>query len=249
LRHRVLGPYSLGALALVPLGQVHLGFGIAGTAIATVTWIIATRIGDGATVRIATMTLLIAVIGASGAPFGIWFVIGLMWLTSRWWSVLTPDQGWVPAGHATPLVRWLTVLTVIGAGIALTFWALRTDQFAEATVDLADMTSRLPLGVVAISIVVFVIANSITEEVAYRGIAFEAAAAVFPTFYAVVAQAIAFGTLHVAGFPSGVIGVGLALGYGLVLGTIRQITGGLRFPIIAHMAADATIAVLVVVLI
>jgi hypothetical protein len=34
----------------------------------------------------------------------------------------------------------------------------------------------------------------------------------------------------------------------LVLGTIRQVTGGLRFPIVAHMAADATIAVLVIAL-
>jgi uncharacterized protein len=55
-------------------------------------------------------------------------------------------------------------------------------------------------------------------------------------------QAVAFGALHVAGFPAGAIGVVIAAGYGLVLGTLRMITGGLRYPIVAHVCADLTIA-------
>ena len=63
-----------------------------------------------------------------------------------------------------------------------------------------------------------------------------------------MAQAVAFGTLHVAGFPSGLAGVGLTFGYGVVIGVMRHVSGGLRFPVLAHMTADAAIAVLVIVL-
>jgi hypothetical protein len=52
--------------------------------------------------------------------------------------------------------------------------------------------------------------------------------------------------MHVVGFPAGVVGVGLSFGYALVLGIIRHFTAGLQFPIMAHMVADATIALLVI---
>jgi hypothetical protein len=43
-------------------------------------------------------------------------------------------------------------------------------------------------------------------------------------------------------------GVGLTFVYGVMIGIMRQVSGGLRFPVLAHMAADATIAILVIVL-
>jgi membrane protease YdiL (CAAX protease family) len=113
---------------------------------------------------------------------------------------------------------------------------------------LVEVGQRVPTWALVVFVVVFVIVNAATEEVAYRGIAFEAAAHAFPAIGAIVGQAIAFGTLHVSGFPSGAMGVVLTFSYGLSLGVIRHLTGGIKFPVLAHMTADATIAILVIVL-
>jgi membrane protease YdiL (CAAX protease family) len=194
------------------------------------------------------MTLLIAAFGSIGIPFAIWFVVVAMWLASLWLPQLVPDTGWLPRGRATPVVWGLTGALVIFAGIGLTLWALGTDQMGESTIQLLEAAQDLPGPALATALVVFIVVNAVTEEIAYRGIVFDAAGSVFGPKPAVIAQAIAFGTLHVAGFPAGPVGVGLAFGYGLTLGTVRHLTGGLQFPIIAHMAADTTIAILFVVL-
>ncbi len=95
----------------------------------------------------------------------------------------------------------------------------------------------------------FVTVNSLVEEIAYRGIAFEGASSIASPPLAIVSQAVAFGTFHVSGIPSGGPGVVLALLYGLALGWIRHISGGLVFPIVAHVVADAAILTLVLVMI
>ena len=190
------------------------------------------------------MTLLLAVIGLSGVPFGIWLVIGLMWVASRWVPVLEPSMGWLPRGHYTPLTWLLTGITVAVAGTGLALWARWTDEFGQSTLEMIATARRLPAVTLVVAVALFVIVNAVTEEVAYRGIAFEAAAT-FQPIAAVAAQAVAFGTLHVAGFPAGVVGVGLAFAYGLMLGLLRHLTGGLRLPVIAHMGADAAIALVV----
>jgi membrane protease YdiL (CAAX protease family) len=56
-----------------------------------------------------------------------------------------------------------------------------------------------------------------------------------------VLQAVAFGTLHVVGFPAGAVGVGLSFLYGAMLGIIRVATGGLRVAVIAHVATNAAL--------
>lgn len=221
---------SLGGLALVPLGQIHVGFGAAGTLVAIGTWWVGARVRDWPTVRVAVMTLLVLLTGLSGLPFGIWLVIGLMWLASLWVPFLTPEGGWLPAGRATPVAWLLTGVVVVVAGVGLTVWALTTEQFSESTVELVEAARSLPWPALALAVIGFVIVNAITEELAYRGVAFEAAAGVLSPGFAVLVQAIAFGALHVVGFPAGAAGVGLSFAYGLALGTIRHITAGLRFP-------------------
>ena len=238
---RALG---LIGLALVPLGQVQLGLGVLGAILATITVVIGIQRIDGPTVRVASMTLLLAAIGLLGVPLGIWIVIGVMWLASRWVPVLEPSAGWLPRGQSTPLTWLLTGMTAAAAGTGLVLWTRWTDEFGKSTLETVATARRLPVVTLVFAVVIFVIVNAVTEEVAYRGIAYEAAA-IFPPIAAVTAQAVAFGTLHVAGFPAGTVGVGLAFGYGLILGILRHLTGGLRLPVIAHMAADATIALVV----
>ena len=237
---------SLAGLALVPLGQIYVGFGALGTALALGALWVGVRARDWPTVRVAVVTILILLTGLTGLPFGIWLVIGLMWLVSLRVSFLQPNGGWLPPGHGTPAAWVLTGVVVVLAGVGLTIWALTTEQFGESTAELVEVARGLSPPVLVLAVLVFVTFNAVTEELAYRGIAFEAAAGVFSPGLAVLIQALAFGALHVAGFPAGSVGVGLAFGYGLVLGVIRLITAGLRIPIVAHVAADATIALLVI---
>ena len=96
-----------------------------------------------------------------------------------------------------------------------------------------------------LAVAVFVVVNATAEEVAYRVVAFDAARRSVGPWLAVVVQAATFGTLHVAGFPAGLAGIGLTFLYGLALGAIRLLTGGLRLAIGVHMLADATVAALV----
>ncbi len=240
---------SLAALTLVPLGAVSLPAGVVGALLAVFTGVAAIRTRGWPTVRLAMMVVLLAVAGGSGIPFAIWLVVGAMWLVGHKVPELVPASGWLPRGSSGPVAWWLVGMTVVGAGAALTAWARWTDRFGEGTIDAVEAIRPWPVALLVPAVVVFVIGNAVTEEIAFRGIAYETAAALFPPIGAVLAQAVAFGTLHVAGFPAGLLGVGMAFGYGLALGTIRHLTAGLRLPVIAHMAADATIAILALTII
>ncbi|MCY7401568.1 MAG: CPBP family intramembrane metalloprotease [Nocardioides sp.] len=61
---------------------------------------------------------------------------------------------------------------------------------------------------------------------------------------AVVLQAVAFGALHLHGVPSGPVGIVMAGAWGLLLGVMRVRSRGLLAPYVTHLAADATIVLL-----
>ena len=61
---------------------------------------------------------------------------------------------------------------------------------------------------------------------------------------AVVLQALAFGVLHLHGVPNGPVGMVMAGVWGLLLGVLRLRSRGLLAPYVTHIAADATIVVL-----
>jgi membrane protease YdiL (CAAX protease family) len=69
-----------------------------------------------------------------------------------------------------------------------------------------------------------------------------------PGFAALVLQALAFGAIHIRGFPRGWLGVGLACIYGLLMGVIRRRAGGMFAPWIAHVFTDVVIAGIVLFL-
>jgi membrane protease YdiL (CAAX protease family) len=88
--------------------------------------------------------------------------------------------------------------------------------------------------------------NALLEEVIFRGILLDALTAAIGASWAVVVQAVAFGVGHVHGYPPGPLGIALAAMYGLMLGLLRQRSGGLAAPWVAHVFADATIFWIVV---
>jgi membrane protease YdiL (CAAX protease family) len=242
---RALPLLALTALALLPLGQVVPVVGLAGGTLALIVVVAGVRAGSWPAVRVATMGLLLGVFGLFGLPFALWPAIGVLWLSSRRRPDLRPDAGWVPSGHSSAWTWGLAVATVLGAAAALTAWLLSEPALGASTVQLVDLARGAPVGVIVGFVAVFVLVNPLVEEVAYRGVAYEAARAGAPVATAVVLQAVAFGTLHVAGLPAGAVGVGLSFAYGLVLGMIRVSTGGLRVVVLTHIATNAAIAALV----
>ncbi len=87
----------------------------------------------------------------------------------------------------------------------------------------------------------FSIGNAVLEEVAFRGILFDALAGEWNAAVAVVVTALVFGFIHQAGYPPGSLGAVLAGLYGVALGVLRVWTGGLLVPMFCHVFADATI--------
>jgi uncharacterized protein len=245
---RALPLLSVVALALLPLGQVTIVIGLLGAVLAAVVGIAGVRVRCWVAVRVAVMALLMAVIGLAGVPFSLWLAVGALWLASRRWRSLRPDGGWFPPGHPSRAARVMLVATVVGTTAALSLWVLSEPALGESTRQLAELARRTPSAVVAVFVVVFVLVNPLIEEIAYRLLVFDAARSAMSVPAALVVQAVAFGTLHVVGFPAGAIGVALSFVYGLALGVIRVMTGGLRLAMIAHIAANATIAALVLAL-
>jgi membrane protease YdiL (CAAX protease family) len=61
-------------------------------------------------------------------------------------------------------------------------------------------------------------------------------------------QAILFGAHHyLAGFPNGASGLVLTLIYGFLLGILRRLSGGMLAPLMAHIAADLVIFIILLV--
>jgi hypothetical protein len=92
--------------------------------------------------------------------------------------------------------------------------------------------------------VLFSIFNAIFEEVVFRGILFDAFESQWGIWVAAVATALLFGYGHMHGYPPGPLGAVLAGIYGLCLAWLRVFSGGIGLPIIAHVAADATIFII-----
>lgn len=240
---------SLLSLILLPLGQLQPLLGVMGALIAIGAAVVGVRLRVWPAVRVCTLTILLTVAGMAGIPFAVWLAVAGLWLAGSRFSPLRPDSGWLPTGRNSATTWALTAVLVLVAAIGLTVWIRAVPEPAESTMDLVELAREASPIVVVSFVIIFVIANATAEEIAYRGIAQEAARSVLSPAGAVAAQAVAFATLHVVGFPAGTSGVAMSFGYGVMLGVLRHLTGGLRVPIIAHMAADATIAILVVTLI
>ncbi len=152
------------------------------------------------------------------------------------WQRCAPDR---------PTVA-LFVATVAASVVALVLYAwLAAPDVADMAGDLGD----LPRWAVPAVGVGFALVNPAVEEALYRGALFRALEAETPRAWAaIVGQGIAFGALHVAGFPGGALGIVMAGAWGTALGVLRHRTGGLRLPWLAHVATNVVIYVVVLLL-
>lgn len=146
-------------------------------------------------------------------------------------------------GEASRPTLMATFVITIGSSSALLAFHHLTHP------DVSGYATVLPaskLGGVIAASALFSVVNASCEEVIFRGIFFDALESQWGRYGAALGAALLFGLGHLHGYPPGPLGATLAGVYGLCLGALRIMTGGLGLPVIAHVFADATICVIVV---
>ena len=203
--------------------------------------------------RLRSVVGLLAILTTGAAlPMSVWpahWVVLLAGLALYYRALAPetrPEPGWWARGAFTPLLIALIALT---SGIALYLW------WWWAAPDLSAHRALLPdvdWPWLVLAGLAFSMANAFVEEVLFRGLLqsfllrafaglFGSRSATTHRALAVVGSAFAFGIAHWSGFPSGASGAALAGIYGLMLGALRERSGGLLSPWVAHIAADAVI--------
>jgi uncharacterized protein len=184
-------------------------------------------------VRYFPVILALGLLGYAGVVRGVpWLRGTTTW--ARWGSF---DAG----------VCLLSLGAWLLAAVALLSWYLLLHP------NIADIVKAyvpsLPLGLLIAGGLIFAMLNAAVEEAAYRGVFLHALdRSLGPGFAALLLQAVAFGAIHIRGFPRGWLGVGLACIFGLFMGVIRRRGGGMFAPWIAHVFTDVLIAGIVLLL-
>jgi membrane protease YdiL (CAAX protease family) len=152
-----------------------------------------------------------------------------------------PTSSWARRGSVDAGVWLLAAACALAAAVGLSVW------FAIWRPDIDDLVAAfvppVPLWLLIVGGVLFSMVNAAVEEAAFRGVLMHGLdSALGPGVAALALQALAFGALHIEGFPRGAAGVGLAMTYGLMMGIVRRRSGGLLAPWAAHVATDMAIA-------
>lgn len=154
---------------------------------------------------------------------------------------------WLCRGEFSRRVVALTVVLVAGSAAALVLWAITGDRDFSAYRSFIPSV-RLPV-LIAYGLL-FASANAVFEEFLARALLYDGFAALTGRVApAIVAQALLFALWHFNGFPGGWIGVALVFVWSLLLGVLRHLSRGMVAPLVAHFFADATIAVILLVLV
>ena len=151
---------------------------------------------------------------------------------------LRRSMAWLHAGRLSSASIAVTIAVMVLTVLSLVLFHTTVHP------DVRGYRAAIPFGVlggVVMAGVVFTIVNATLEELVFRGILFDALQSQWGVWVTLAATALLFGVGHVRGYPSGVVGACLAALFGLAMGVLRLWTGGLALPILAHMAADATI--------
>ncbi len=199
-------------------------------------------------VRQAVLLVDLLVVAVTVEVLGLWPVPAAIAVVLAWWlgGRGVEEHRWSPwlrHGRWTPELPWLVAGTVVVTAGALLAW----QRLADGTLpqDYLDAAAGRPWALIVLGGVAFSLVNAAVEEVVFRGVLLSALSAVLGVTAAVVLQAVAFGVLHLNGVPSGPAGMAMAGAWGLLLGVMRVRSRGLLAPYVTHVAADATIVLLV----
>jgi len=139
------------------------------------------------------------------------------------------------------LAATLGIVVLSSAALLLYQWLFHPD--------LTELAAQLPIRTGMpwlLAGAVFAVGNAVMEEVIFRGVLQDALVSQVGQAAGVAIQAVVFGLGHARGYPPGEMGLVLAGLYGLILGMLREWSGGLGAAIVAHVFADATIYAIVV---
>lgn len=230
--------------SVAPPGGTAAAAGLAAIVLTAIAW----RRRAPASSSLGLLFVLCLVLGLAGlGPQQVVFALAF-----ASYAVVVSRVPWLREG-----IRWLAPGSVHGRILALgvafagVSGAAVLGWYALARPDLADLARTfIPdwgLWRLVPAAILFSIVNAALEEAAYRGVVLDALDnALGAGVAALVLQAIAFAALHFqAGVPRGLVGVGLAFVYGVVLGALRRRAGGLMAPFITHVLTDLVIVTIV----
>ena len=233
------------AAPLLPL-KAAIGAATGTAVLAVVAWYQRCR----AAVPVSTFCVICLGLVFFGVPyFQVVLAVGLLGYAGvvRGVPWLRGTVTWARWGSFDRDVRLLSAAACLLAAVALLTWYLLLHP------NVADIVKAfvpdLPLGLLILGGLIFSMVNAALEEGAYRGVILHALdTSIGPGFAALLLQALAFGAVHIGGFPRGWLGVGLACIYGVFMGFIRRRAGGMFAPWIAHVFTDVVIAGIVLLL-
>lgn len=158
-------------------------------------------------------------------------------------DLLRPGLAWLRRGRISSLGIALGGAVIVVSAVSLIIW------YRLFNPDISEFTAFLPRasGVALLSAgLAFSLVNALVEEYIYRGILWEGLLDITQSWKTtLIIHALIFGVAHWWGVPNGVVGVVMAVVYGLMMGGVRYISGGLLLPIVVHLFADLVIFALV----
>jgi membrane protease YdiL (CAAX protease family) len=246
LRDKLLSLAVLAALAVHPLAPRGAALAVHAATLTSVVLALFTYRASQAAVAVRSLAAMGACLAvAMELPVLPWQAVMLVALAAffalgRAFPTLQPSPTWRAKGAAplgwTALVGGVTPVALFG-------WVFLFRP------DLRDVVQAyipdLPLPVLVVGAVGFAVINATLEELVWRGVLQDRLEPVFGVAAAVVLQAASFGIQHYKGIPRGAVGVLLAGSWALMLGILRRHTRGMLAPILAHVVADAVIAIIV----
>jgi membrane protease YdiL (CAAX protease family) len=181
-----------------------------------------------------------------GLPSQLWLALGLATSAAaeRFGRGQRRAFRWFTAGTVTREVVLAAATSILLSAVAVIIW------FLSVRPDINDLIAAfVPDWHWALLIsggLLFSLWNAAVEEMAYRGVVMEALdQSLGAGILSLLGQAAAFGAFHIIGFPRGWIGVGLAFLFGVLMGLIRRLSGGLLAAWAAHVCTDVVIVSIV----
>jgi|GEM_PF-687423 len=152
-------------------------------------------------------------------------------------------------GNPDAVTQFLVILTGFLSTSALLLWASWTSNPGIGAQMVQGFAGFSPWLLYFIGVPLFALINATVEEAVFRGLLQPALRTVFPGIWlALVLQASVFAAFHFAtGFPNGLAGYAMVLAYGVMLGYLKERSGGMLAPVAAHIIADLTIGYYLVV--
>lgn len=189
-----------------------------------------------------TLSLLFSKIGLEKLfPANVLLTIILMYLFLLLFKQYDRSRLYLTRGNTKGTIGIIILVSLLSI-FSLSIWFI-----LQKSNPYARFIPNLPIPLLISLGIGFAIINAFHEEGIFRSILLAHFSCEIGVGWAIFLQAIWFSCLHYqSGFPSGIIGIGLTLVFGLMMGYIVHRTRGLLVPIIIHALADFGIFLLVI---